>query len=58
MAAHDLVLYPGVFVSFRVPQQCDVTVVDEAIAKIRCDIEKSIERHLPVGCFAELEKMA
>jgi hypothetical protein len=58
MAEHDLVLYPGVLVSFRVPRQCEAAVVDEAIARIRSDIEKSIERHLPVGCVAELQKMA
>jgi hypothetical protein len=58
MAEHDLVLYPGVLVSFRVPQQYEAAVLDEAIARIRCDIEKSIERHLPAGCVADLQKMA
>ena len=58
MADHDLVLYPGVFVSFRVPRQYEAAVLDEAIAKIKLDIEKSIERHLPGGCVAELQKMA
>jgi hypothetical protein len=58
MAENDLVLYPGIFVSFRVPQQYEAAVLDEAIAKIRFDIETSIERHLPVGCVAELQKMA
>ncbi len=58
MAEHDLVLYPGVLVSFRVPPQIEAAVLDEAIARIKRDIEKSIERHLPAGCVAELEKMA
>ena len=59
MAENDhVVLYPGVLVSFRVPRQYESAVLDEAIAKIRFDIEKSIERHLPVGCVAELQKMA
>jgi hypothetical protein len=58
MAEHDLVVYPGVLVSFRVPQQCEARLLDEAIARIRYDIEKSIERHLPAGCLADLQKMA
>ena len=58
MAEHDLVVYPGVLVSFRVPQQCEAAVLDEAIARIRYDIEKSIERHLPAGCVVDLQKMA
>jgi hypothetical protein len=58
MAEQDLVVYPGVLVSFRVPQQCEAAVLDEAIAKISRDIEESIERHLPAGCVAELQKMA
>jgi hypothetical protein len=57
-AERDLVVYPGVLVSFRVPRECDTAMLDEAIAKIRNDIEKSIERHLPVGCVAEMQKMA
>jgi hypothetical protein len=57
-AENDLVLYPGVFITFRVPRQYEVAVLDEAIARIKRDIEKSIERHLPVGCVAELQKMA
>ena len=58
MAETDLVLYPGVLVSFRVPRQYEAAVLDEAIARISSDIEMSIERHLPVGCVAELQKMA
>lgn len=54
----DLVLYPGVLVSFRVPRDCDTALLDAAIANIRRDVEKSVERHLPSGCFAELQKMA
>jgi hypothetical protein len=58
MSEHELVVYPGVLVSFRVPRQVEVVVLDEAIAKIKLDIERSIERHLPTGCVAELQKMA
>lgn len=58
MAENDLVLYPGVLVSFRVPRQYEAGVLDEAIERIRRDIEKSIERHLPADCVAELQKMA
>jgi len=58
MSDHELVVYPGVLVSFRVPPQIEATVLDEAIARIKRDIEKSIERHLPSGCVAELQKMA
>jgi hypothetical protein len=58
MAERDLVLYPGVLVSFRVPRQYEAAVLDEAIAKIKRDIEESIQRHLPAGCVAELQKMA
>ncbi len=58
MAERDLVLYPGVLVSFRVPQLYEAAVLDEAIARITHDIEKSIERHLPAGCVADLQKMA
>ena len=58
MAENNLVVYPGVLVSFRVPPQVEATVLDEAIARIRHDIERSIERHLPAGCVAELQKMA
>jgi hypothetical protein len=58
MAEHDLVVYPGVLVSFRVPSQFEAAVLDEAIARISSDIEKSIERHLPAGCVADLQKMA
>jgi hypothetical protein len=57
MSDHDLVLYPGILVSFRVPPQIEATVLDEAIARIKLDIEKSIEHHLPAGCIAELQKM-
>ena len=58
MAERELVLYPGVLVSFRVPQHYEPAVLDEAIARIKRDIEKSVERHLPAGCVAELQKMA
>ena len=58
MTEHDLVLYPGVLVSFRVPRQYETALLDEAIARIKRDIEKSIECHLPSGCVAELQKMA
>jgi hypothetical protein len=58
MSDCDLVLYPGVLVSFRVPRQVEAAVLDEAIARIKHDIEKSVERHLPDGCIAELQKMA
>ena len=57
MPEHDLVFYPGVLVSFRVPPQIEAAVIDEAIAKIKRDIENSIECHLPSGCIADLEKM-
>lgn len=58
MAENDLVLYPGVLVSFRVPRQYETAVLDEAIARIKRDIEQSIARHLPADCVAELQKMA
>jgi hypothetical protein len=58
MSERELVVYPGVLVSFRVPRQIEADVLDEAIAKIRRDIEQSVERHLPAGCVAELQKMA
>jgi hypothetical protein len=58
MTEHDLVLYPGVLVSFRVPRQYEAALLDEAIARIKLDLETSIERHLPAGCVAELQKMA
>jgi hypothetical protein len=58
MAERDLVVYPGVLVSFRVPPQIETAALDEAITRIKLDIESSIERHLPAGCVAELQKMA
>jgi hypothetical protein len=58
MEEHDLVLYPGIFVSIRVPRQCETSMIEEAITRIKGEIEKSIERHLPAGCVAELQKMA
>ncbi len=33
-------------------------MIEEAITRIKGEIEKSIERHLPAGCVAELQKMA
>jgi hypothetical protein len=51
-------LYPGILVSFRVPPLYDEGMIDEAIDKIKRDIETSIEHHLPHGCIAELQKMA
>ena len=57
MVQRDLVFYPGVLVSFRVPPQIEAAVLDEAIAKIKRDIENSIGRHLPSGCVADLQKM-
>lgn len=54
----DLVVYPGVLLAFRVPRDCDVGLLNAAITKIKRDIELSIERHLPAGCVAELQKMA
>ena len=57
MPEQDLVFYPGVLVSFRVPPQIEAAVLDEMITKIKRDIEKSIECHLPSGCVAELQKM-
>jgi hypothetical protein len=58
MSEQELVVYPGVLVSFRVPRQVETAVLDEAIARIKLDIESSIERHLPAGCVAALQKMA
>jgi hypothetical protein len=58
MTEHDLVLYPGVLVTFRVPRQYEAALLDEAIAKIKRDIEQSIAAHLPEGCVARLETMA
>jgi hypothetical protein len=58
MSDHDLVLYPGILVSFRVPRHYEAAAFDEVIARIKRDIEKSVERHLPAGCVAELQKMA
>ena len=58
MSEQELVVYPGVLVSFRVPRQFEAAALDEAIARIKLDIESSIERHLPAGCVAELQKMA
>ena len=54
----DLLLYSGVLVSFLVPRQCDTALLDEAIIKIRSDIERSVDKHLPPGCVAELQRMA
>ena len=58
MEEHNLVLYPGILVSFRVPQQCEAVTLDEVIARIRSDIEQSIERHLPADWAAEVDKIA
>ncbi len=58
MAEHGLVLYPGILVTFRVPRECAAIVVDAVIARIKLDIEQSIERHLPADWGAELDKMA
>jgi hypothetical protein len=57
-AGQDLLLYTGVLVSFVIPRNGDTAVLDAAIANIKCDIEKSIERHLPPGCTAHLQNMA
>jgi len=58
MSDHDLVLYPGVLVSLRVPKEFEADLLDEVIARIELDIKKSVERHLPAGCVAELQRMA
>lgn len=58
MSDHDLVLYQGVFVSFRVPREFEAALLDEAIARIELDIRESVERHLPSGCVFDLQKMA
>jgi hypothetical protein len=58
MADKDLVLYSGLLVSFQVQRQCDIATLENAIAKIRRDIERSLERHLPSGCAADLQRMA
>jgi len=55
---NDLLLYPGILVSFLVPRECDTALLDEAIKKIGSDIELSVERHLPSGCVAEFQRMA
>jgi hypothetical protein len=57
-ASEDLVLYPGILVSFRVPPRCDTALLDQAIAKIAREIEESIGRHLPPDCAGSLQKMA
>jgi hypothetical protein len=57
MSENELVLYPGVLVSFLVPRQYEAALLDEAIARIKRDLETSIERHLPAGCIAGLQKM-
>lgn len=54
----DLVLYPGVHVSFLVPRSCDTALLDAAIGKIKMDIGLSLEAHLPAGCVGRLEKLA
>jgi hypothetical protein len=58
MADHELVQYQGILVSFRVPRECEATLLDEMIARIELDIKKCVERHLPCGCVVELQKMA
>jgi hypothetical protein len=58
MAKDDLLLYPGVLVSFHVPRDCDTMALDAAIATIKLDIERSLEAHLPAGCTGSLQTMA
>lgn len=55
---NDLLLYSGVLVSFRVPRQFDILLLDEAILRIKYDIERSVETHLPSGCVADFQRMA
>lgn len=57
-AAQDVLLDGGVLVTFLIPRNCDTALLDAAIAKIKCGIEKSIERHLPSDCAAHLQYMA
>jgi hypothetical protein len=55
---NDLLLYSGILVRFLIPRQCDTALLDEAIIKIKSDIERSVETHLPSGCVAEFQRTA
>ena len=58
VSGQDLLLYTGVLVRFLIPRDGDTALLDEAITKIRSDVERSVQNHLPLGCVAEFERMA
>jgi hypothetical protein len=57
-AGQDLLLYTGVLVRFLIPRNGDTAMLDEAITKIKSDMERSVQSHLPTGCTAEFQNMA
>ena len=58
MAEPDLLLYPGILVNIQVPRDCDTAALDEALARIRLDIEGILKLRLPKGCVGRLQTIA